>query len=1162
MTDGVRLRLLRDFFHTYTRGYIEFDLENIFESRNFADFRALYRLCHASRFVPRSEDEPSRAVAEAIQRAEADESEGDKAEAVSTPLEMLYETSRATGIKVGQDLQDNVVEAIEILGNGFLDAELRNRLQEEGEGAARSYFRELLMVVYRLLFLLYAEQRGMMPGRDSLYTDEYSVTRLRERAEKRGGVRDNHTDLWQGLKATFRLAEHGSEELDVPAFNGMLFDRDYLDLLDGRECDNGSLLRTVSRLTLIESEGVRQRISYADLGVEEVGAIYESLLEFVPRVAEDRIHLDERVVQPGQFFLDSRGATRKETGSYYTDQRLVQELIDSALAPVTGQRLDEAGDSRTEQEQALLGMQVCDPACGSAAFLIAATNYLGRRLAEIRSETDYPPQATIREARRDVLQHCIYGVDVNPMAVELAKVSLWIDTATTDRPLGFLDHRIKCGNSLIGTTSGLVEGGLPQDAYEKSQGRDWHPGNRIRKRVRNENKQLTKGSNSASLQNWGVERDGVLDLARKLDELEEEAIEDVETKRELYRRLRNIPEYQAEILTHDAWTAAFFWPMDGTEEAYPTPKTIRKLRANPDPTEDELRYLKDKAEEISNEERFFHWSLEFPLVYVEGGFDCILGNPPWETLEMKDSEFFAVKAPDIADSGLTQAERDEEIEALAEEDPSLYASYKEAEYSKDAQKRFVKKSGRFPLTSRRKVNLYAPFSEVALKEIDPQGSSGIVVPTGIAYDETTKLFFQHLVENKQIRSLFDFINRRELFAGVHRSKKFCLLTMVGEGKSVEEFDLAFYLETPDELTSERIYQLEPGDIRRVNPNTGNCPTFRDSEHADLTLKIYRDSDVLRREDEASSSWQIRLKRMFNAGDDSHLFRRRWEFDDETSVTEGPPYDWDGSVWLPIFESKMVHQFNHRFATYQGVGNERVRNKKPRETTLAERNDPKFHVEPPYWVERAEYTRKWNDDDWHVVLRKVTNATNRRTVIAALLPPLPTEDSINHILDLESEQVCWLLASLNSYACDFVARQKIGGENLSQYVAKQLPAPPIDRFQNWTYEGRRIGDVVDEIVLRLSGSSGDLADIARRLGAADPPYSYSEPGHTDREELRWQLEALMCHLYGLDADDFPLLFSSFKEIEEEDEEEHGYYRTRGEIRKRFEEMEPKIERRSP
>jgi hypothetical protein len=325
LSNGRVLRLLRDYHHTFSKGYVQFDLESIFEGRNYADFRALYRLCHASRFRPTSDEEEA-----------------------EIPLEDFHQTARATGVKIGEDLRPQVRDAIEHLGNGFLQGEpaLIEALQGDPD-AARDFYSEILRVVYRILFLLFAEQRGLVPDADAprseLYWSDYSLTALREEAE--GGVpeRDDYTDLWHGLQTTFRMVRDGADELGVFGYNGELFDLSGEDYLDGRACDNARLLRAVRALTLIEREGVLQRISYLDLGVEELGSIYEALLDYTPRVTEEPEEIEGTQIRAHTFVLDPRGLERKQSGSYYTPDSLVNELIKSALLPVMRDRLQDAG---------------------------------------------------------------------------------------------------------------------------------------------------------------------------------------------------------------------------------------------------------------------------------------------------------------------------------------------------------------------------------------------------------------------------------------------------------------------------------------------------------------------------------------------------------------------------------------------------------------------------------------------------------------------------------------------------------------------------------------------------------------------------------------------------------------------------------------------------
>ncbi|MDG5821433.1 N-6 DNA methylase [Natronococcus sp. A-GB7] len=1130
VTDGLKLRLLRDYYHTYTRGYVEFDLENIFTNRNYGDFRTLYRLCHASRFI------------EPVVADEDDEGE--------TPLERLYQIALSTGVKVGQDLQENVVSALETLGNGFLDAEIKKALEENGQDAAEDYYQDLLYVVYRLLFLMFTEQRGMMSQRDSLYTEEYSITKLRERAEEgKGG--DRNVDFWEGLKVTFRLVGEGDNSLGVPGYNGALFDNDNLEFILDAKCPNEKLLSAVHDLTHIEQGGYQQRISYADLGVEEIGAVYESLLEFTPQLAETVIELEDRTITSGSFYLDDRGMERKETGSYYTDPGLVDELIQSSLKPVVEDRVNN--DASTEvQEQQLLEITVCDPACGSGAFLIAANNFLGQRLAEIRSDSLYPDERTIRQSRRSVVQHCIYGVDLNPMAVELAKASLWINSAVEDKPLSFLDHRIKQGNSLLGTTPDLVDAEIPVDAYETSSGRKWHIGNELRKRVRKENKQRrTEGNQSLASFGQGVEE--YRSLAEELDSIEEDTKEDVHKKERLYKEFKQSETYQQQKQVYDLWTSAFFWPMHrDTPGEHPTPKTIDQVRRDED-LSDDLEAMINRASKIAEKNSFFHWPIEYPSVYNDGGFDCILGNPPWDRVSLEAVEFFAVTAPKIAKAE-TKSKRLNLIEELKEENPELHEDWENEVQRIDQQTKFFKESGRYPESSKGYVNTYALFAGFATDNVSPSGKAGLVSPTGIATDSSTQDFFRKLVENQRLDSLYGFDNKNRIFQDVHGQFKFCLLVIAGRELPQNHFDLAFNLTSIDQLhDQEKKYQLSKRDISLINPNTKNCPTFDNEEDAELTLKLYQNTGALKIEEKkCGDPWGVNLSVMFNKSNDSGLFytyeelsEEDLELDDRNRFVSGD------EEYLPIYESKFFHQYDHRFATHD----QEIDGNDPRKVSTEEKDDPTFSVLPRYWLKKEVYEEKFRAP-WHMALRDITRATDERTAICSLLPDAPTVHTMNHILGLDAREAALMMACMNSYTLDYVARQKVGGTHLSQFIIKQLPVPDPSRFEEVKFDGDPIGRRIVGLVTRLACNSDNLDSYMEEVGVSNP-YSFSSPKGNQREEIRFELEALICHMYGLSVGDIDQVFSIFEQIQRKDNKEHGYFRTREEIKKRFEELSTRV-----
>jgi hypothetical protein len=937
----------------------------------------------------------------------------------------------------------------------------------------------------------------------------------------------------------------------------MLFDPDRLEWVSESECSNDDLLDAIEYLTLIEHEGTRQRISYADLGVEEIGSVYESLLEFTPRLATEVIELEDRTVSRGEFYLDDRGMERKETGSYYTDPGLVQELVQSALKPVVKDRLEDA-TTTADQEDALLDITVCDPACGSAAFLVAANNFLAQRLAQIRADSDYPPEDQVREARRDVLQHCIYAVDLNPMAVELAKVSLWINSAVEDKPLNFLDHHIKCGNSLIGTNSDLLEGEFPADAYETSGGRDWHVGNDIRKRVRNENKERSKGSSESSLQQWGAGKEEYVDLAERLEAIGEENTSDIKKKRRLYDELQQSEAFQQEKLAFDVWTAAFYWPMDGSAGEYPTPSTIEKIRRNPNPENEALQELIDRSTELAERQRFFHWELEFPSVYSNGGFDCILGNPPWDKVEMREKEFFATLDARIS-SAETAAKRESLIKKLETENPELYKRYQKALKTVERKSKFLKESGRFPLTSYGVLNIYAPFVGFALDNIKDKGRVGMIVPSTLATGSNTQKFFREIIEGENLVSLYDFENRNGIFPDIHKSYKFCLLTLSGAKDPVDEFKLSFYLDRIDQLQDQdKQYKLSKEEIELLNPNTKTCPVFNHRNEAELTIKLYKATGVLNeKEAENGNPWDVDLTRTFDTSDDSHLFKTKSELEPESERVRNT-YIKDDKRRLPVYEGKLIHQFDNRFSTFEGVSETDTMNGNPRQMNPNEKEDPARSILPRYWISEEEAQKK-DDAPWNLVYRSITNVTNRRTVVASIIPYGPAVRSLNLIRGVTAKEALTLLAILNSFPLDYAARQKLGSARLGHYVVYQLPVPDPSQLDNIYIDKKPVRDRINKLSFQLIYTNDSLSKFAEDLGYNKKPFSFTEPSGIPREKIRFKLEAILCHVYSLSLRDFDLLFDSFNQIKQNDLEQYGYYRTKDEVKDYFEEIEPLVER---
>jgi hypothetical protein len=1108
VTNGLRWRLLRDSSLMTRLSYVEFDLEQILTSENYGDFCLFYRLFHRSRLPEGMED------------------------ADKCLLEFYHQESLSQGGRVRDRLRDGVEQALVQFGNGFLqhrDSSILRQAVESGELTATAYYRQLLLLIYRLLFVMVAESRNLLLGaeltgtelaeKSRIYRDYYSVERLRLFAERPGWQREGFQDMWQGLRVTFQLMDENwrGRLLGLSPLNGDLFGSAALKDLDGCAIDNQDLLVAIRYLSLYKDEkGQLRRINYAALDVEELGSVYESLLDFHPQLS---------VLHGQHQFCLVTGSDRKTTGSYYTPRDLVGQLIKSALEPVMAERL-QGLTIPAQKEQALLSLKVIDPACGSGHFLLAAARRLGLELARVRTEEQEPGDKARRTATRDVIRHCIYGVDMNPLAVDLCKVALWVEGFCQGYPLNFLNHRIKCGNSLVGMMDlSVLQDGIPDGAFKAIAG----DSNALSGILKKRNKQERSAQGQLSV--FGTVMESELPAlalkAQHVGQLPEETAADVHEKKIQQEQLSQDAQWCKAVTACNLWTAAFFTPLtDRNLQLMPTTEVLERYWREQQGKGFEVGSLTpivEAANRLAQEKRFFHWPLEFPEVFSEGGFDCVLGNPPWETLQIKEQEFFASRDPEIAQ--LAGDTRKRAIQRLTKINPLLADEFEDAKYGADAQNRFLRESSRYSLTATGKINTYSVFAETVRHLISKQGRAGIIVPTGIATDDTCKKFFGDLIQKEAIASLYDFENREKLFEAVDSRMKFSLLTMSGE--SIQKAKFSFFSSQVRHLeNSARVFHLAPQDIALINPNTLTCPIFRTRVDAELTQKIYQRVPVLENDRTGQNPWGISFRQgLFNMTSDSGLF-----------ATE-PIAD-----AVPLYEAKMLHQFDHRWATYKPDGS-------TRDISDNEKKDPNFLPVPRYWVGRSEVenrlANKWKKN-WLIAFRDITNSTNERTTIFSILPRV----GVNHkapilLTDKSTPLTACLFGNLNNLVLDFVARQKVGGTSLSFFILRQLPVLPPESYSQTDI------NFITPRVLELVYTTWDMQPFAQDMGYSGDPFPWNPER---RAHLRAELDAYYAHLYGLTRDELRYILDptdlhgdefpseTFRVLKKNEINAYGEYRT--------------------
>jgi hypothetical protein len=595
-SDGLRLRILRDNASLTRPAWIEVDLWRIFGEERYADFAALWLLAHETRFG--CPENPTR----------------------ESPLEVWRNAGREAGTRAREHLQRGVEAALVAFGQGFLghpeNQGLRRSL-ESGALPVGDYFGQLLRLVYRLIFLLTIEERGLLhpenadPESRQLYAAGYSLRRLSDRALTRG-AHDRYSDLWEAMKIVFRGLANGESRLALPALLG-IFAASECPALDAAQLENRGLLLGVFHLAWLREDSGLLRVNWRDLGPEELGSVYQGLLELTPETGEDGRRF-------GFVSRSDRQHARRATGSYYTPENLVRMLLDRALDPVI-RRTVSAHPHRPAD--ALLELSIVDPTCGSGHFLLAAGRRLAASIAEQQAQGT-PSAAEYRRALRQVVGHCLFGVDLNPLAIELCKLSLWMEAVDPGRPLSFLDSHLRQGNALLGATPELLGAGIPDSAWEPVPGGDKKIAQALKLQNQRERTELTLALDHAPLR----PEKPVLAGACAIEAASDANPTDLRAKEQAWDALVSSPDYDHARFLANAWCAAFVWQQ--------VPGKLRQIA----PTEGRYRAVEADARQLTpalqaevagleQSFQFFHWHLAFPQIFARGGFDVVLGNPPW-----------------------------------------------------------------------------------------------------------------------------------------------------------------------------------------------------------------------------------------------------------------------------------------------------------------------------------------------------------------------------------------------------------------------------------------------------------------------------------------------------------------------------------------------------
>lgn len=1090
ISNGFIFRLLRDNLALTRQAYVEWDLQAIFDGDLYPEFFLLWVVCHQSRFEVPPGSRPEQCW-----------------------LEKWRKQAEDTGLRALEHLRPGVEQAIAALGTGLISHKSNQALREKlssGALSTQDFYRQILRLIYRLLFLLVAEDRNLLhpplpsedAGKDALdraiqarrrYHEFYSISRLRSLTRRRAGT--PHPDLWQVFQFVTRKlgSEVGCPELALPALGSFLWNAESTPDLNQCLVSNRHFLEAVLSLAYIRDGDVRRTIDYKNLGSEELGSVYESLLELHPRVNADA----------GTFELSTAaGHERKTSGSYYTPDSLVQCLLDSALEPVMAEAVK--GKEGAVAAEALLKLKICDPAVGSGHFLIAAAHRLAKKVAATRTGEEEPSPEATRTALRDVTGRCLYGVDINPMAAELCKVSLWLEALEPGKPLSFLNHHIRVGNSLLGATPGLITAGLPDDAFNFKEGDDKEACTILKKR----NKAERKGFGPLFAQQNMETQARLQQVAALLEELPDDRLEDIHTKERAFHDQQETEEHRHKNQLADAWCAAFViqkhFSQPGKENSVfgITHGLLTRLAAYS--TFAEERPIIDETVRLAESYLFFHWHLAFPEVFSKGGFDVVLCNPPWERIKIEERVWFELRAPHVA-SAANADQRKIQIANLIVEQPQLWREFQEALQRASRIAALISASGLFPLGAAGDLNTFSVFADLCLRIINATGRTGFVAPTSLLTDYTYKDFFGHVMSNNLLRRVVDLSNKNSLFPAVDSNQKFSLITL-GQGYELPCF--SFGLVSPDQAreVQNSIY-ITPDDIRLVNPNTATCPAFQSTGDAGLVKLLYRRVPILKCEGtQSQDEWDLDMWTMFHMANDSRLF-----FDSEKEHDEGK----DCIGFSRLYEGKMINQFDHRYSNAGKPAKDSGIRGTADHLTDSDKQNPECYATSRYLVSSEEVKKRAHGFDWFIGYREIAGAVaNIRTMSAAIIPQVGVGNKILLFGLKKSTQrpmAACLLANLNSFVFDYILRQKMTGTSLSFYIVKQIPSLPPTLFKHrfeWVCEAE-LFKWIEPRVLELSYTAWDLESFAKDSAWFGPPFHWDEER---RFLIRCELDAAFLHLY--------------------------------------------------
>ena len=1103
----------------------------------------------------------------------------------------------------GRTYEEKVTKTLaeKIYGNVF--PKFINLLALNSEASLGECRDNALVLLYRLLFLLFAEDRGFLPITDQAYQG-YGLRSIRDEIDEKidqATWSSRLTKYYDHVLSLCRLIDEGDDELGVPPYNGGLFADERAPLLNIIRLPDSEFAPAIFELShLRDHDGRTQYISYRDLSVQQLGSIYEQLLEKEPVVSHD-----------GTIEIQFNPYVRKDSGSYYTPQELVDVVLEHTLTPLIDEKRnafrekvaavldsDYSSEERLRQLQtvdpasAVLNLKVLDPAMGSGHFLVSAVDLITDHISSCMSfpdtlandwlESNYqsPLIQEIEETRnailnranrrnwdisdsqlsdkniisRMVLKKCIYGVDKNALAVELAKVSLWLHTFTIGTPLSFLDHHLRQGDSLIGMT---------WESFIKDY-------------------QRLASNLVFDINVRGLEQQATT-FMQQIESLVDSDLDEVHQSSKIFHEVETLlaPLHKRyDMLCGWRWITAGM--RQGERKSYEKElkhaidhATSSQFLAG-DPTVDlkldpKLKTKWLNALIVAEQESFFHWEIAFPGVWrniegnsKQGGFDAIIGNPPWDVAKVEETEWFALRNPEIA--RLQKTQRKQAIGTLKKSNDPLITSFEEAKRNSQKFSNYVRKLGEYPLLSFGDFNLYGLFVERSLSLLNSGGIVGLLTPSGIFSDRPSSKFFKIHSTRGRVGSIYDFENRRpgtnkgSFFPNVHPQFRFCVLVIGGTARRFQYTECGFLLHSPTQIKEEnRCVKLTAEDFKKVNPNTGTAPTFLNGREAQIITSVHNKHPVLvnHSNGEISAMYDIKYLRMFDSSNDSNCFTP------QTTLEREGYYPIRFRRWkkgkeliYPLYQARMIHQYDHRRSSIGFNPDNLHRPHVSLEVSEEEHRDPNFFARPFHYVSAQIAIQKsggvLKDLDYLLGCRRISSSTNARTIIASIVPQAGYVDSMwllipevdksssrDSAINNYKKALPFLVSVFNSFVCDFFVRRKLQSVALNWYIMEQLPVIRPEDYEKQFGNSSAI-EVVQRTVLELTYTASDMEPYARDQGFGGTPFVWDSER---RRHLKARLDALYFHLYGITRKDAAYILDTFSIVKNHDLREFGHYRTK-------------------